>query len=591
MKARYVDELVVGGGISGLYTAYRLKQKYPNKKVAVFEALPMLGGRIQTGSLLGGIFQPSYGAQVIEPDYQTQMHQFVQELGIPLQKLEGKDEPSSMKPNLDLLTEEERQYLSTHSDLNPDIALLDFGLRKILGTQWDLDHDHPTNSDRNKQLEKLKLEATFEDEPLYKQGTWNVFARVLSHEALEFCREKGAYYNMKNDNQNAADWIVLLLNKRIVNEAPYIPEGGMGELIQATTARLSDLGVKIYLNHRLIGLEPQGRDLVRLKFDVSPEEKSDTTWIAHHVILAIPQAPLKKLAASFPKNVSTLLESVIPIHVLWVIAGLKNPPWDPSISTSNGQGIPMRSAHFAHKMHEGNPYGMSMFWCDGPWYNYWRSFVVDAEGDFEGFQIRPQTNQNPRLKGEIEKSLQQTFHTEVQPSVEEWVIRDWGRPPFGAGVHFWKLGAQSYVIIQKLKAFSLNDNSPVKNIHICGEAFSERQGYCEGAIRSANYVIEVIDQSYQAQLTKAASSTLFKTPTGILMPPHRPRPTLHRVSADSYIALFPPQPGMSLPERRSNYLASPRFRFSAEKPSQQTQNKKSAQESRANQQLKLPTYK
>ena len=31
------DYLIIGGGISGLYTAYRLNKKDPNKKIILFE--------------------------------------------------------------------------------------------------------------------------------------------------------------------------------------------------------------------------------------------------------------------------------------------------------------------------------------------------------------------------------------------------------------------------------------------------------------------------------------------------------------------------------------------------------------------------
>lgn len=490
------DVAVVGGGISGLYSALRLKQAQPHKKVTVFEALPHVGGRIQTGTFLGGIFSLGYGANVIEPDYQTHMHRFVQELGIPLMRMEEKDAPPLGKLHLDRLTAEERQYLIEHSDLSPDVALLDFGLKKILGKQWDLDKDQPTNPGRDKQLKKLKLEATYDGRPLYEQGIWTVFASALSHEAVEFCREKGSYYNMKNDNQNAADWIVLLLNKRLVGQPPYIPVGGMIGLIKATADKCSKLGIAIHLNHRLTSLHPEDKDRVRLKFDPESKESLATDWIADQVILAMPQAPLKKLAASFPKQVNALLESVIPINLLLVSAALKNPPWDSSVSSDNAENVPVRSAHFAHKMHENNPYGMAIFWCDGPWQQYWRSFVEDKPGDYEGYQAAPQLNQNPRLKREIEKQLQRIFVTKEPPAVAEWGIRDWGRQPFGAGVHFWKPGAQSYVVIQQLKAFSLSEHSSVKNVHICGEAFSERQGYCEGAIRTADRVVKAILLTY-----------------------------------------------------------------------------------------------
>ena len=40
--------VVIGGGISGLYVAYRIIQKYPKSKIPVIESDTELGGRIRS---------------------------------------------------------------------------------------------------------------------------------------------------------------------------------------------------------------------------------------------------------------------------------------------------------------------------------------------------------------------------------------------------------------------------------------------------------------------------------------------------------------------------------------------------------------
>ena len=42
------DYLIVGAGIAGLYTAYRLNQNYPNAKICILEASKTIGGRLHT---------------------------------------------------------------------------------------------------------------------------------------------------------------------------------------------------------------------------------------------------------------------------------------------------------------------------------------------------------------------------------------------------------------------------------------------------------------------------------------------------------------------------------------------------------------
>lgn len=483
-----LDIAIIGGGVSGLYSAYHLKKTNPHLKIALFEMLPILGGRIQTGSFANGLFLPGFGALRIEPDFQTEMHKFIQDLNIPTQPIEQGEAKSSAIPRIDLLSQEEQEAISKNVHQAADMTLLELGLNKILGDQWDLNELGTPGEHRDCLIEAFRSTATYKGKPLYQQGIWNVFSDVLSYAAVDFFREKGAYYNMKNDNQNAADWIVLLLNQRAMRMPSYLPKGGMIEMINVMARSITTLGVAINLNHQLFALHQQDDSSILLQFD------GQRSCVANHVILAIPQYPLKKLSHCFPKKITTLLESVIPMPILWIAATLKNPPWREGAEPTCGENAPLRAAHLEYKVHENVPYGMAMLYCDAPWREFWRYYIEDEVEDFEGYQYLPQVNQNPFLKQEIEKSMQQMFNLQQQPSIEEWGIRDWGRPPFGAGVHFWRVGAKAKDIICELSAFSLSENKD-KRVHICGEAFSEFQGYFEGAIRTANGVIKAIEQS------------------------------------------------------------------------------------------------
>ena len=488
------DITIVGGGISGLYSAYQLKKAYPEKSIALFESLPILGGRIQTGSFADGFFQPAYGALRIEPDFQTETDRFVKELKIQVKQIEQGEATSSSVPNLDKLTAEERQLILDNPDKGADLLLLELGMKKILGDQWDLDTDDLANPLRDQLINELRKTAVYKNKPLYQQGAWNVFNDVLSYEAVEFFREKGPYYNMKNDNQNALDWIIFLLSFRQMKQASYLPVEGMIQFINTIENAVLALGVTIHLNHHLAEIKQQDERLVSLTFIES--DKTELKVTSEHLILAIPQYSLKKLSPFLPGTINILLDSVMPIPILWATATIKNPPWGKDAPATSGEGAPFRAGHLEYKEYNGEPYGLAMFYCDGPWHQYWRTFVEDPVDDFQGYQYLPQVNKNLQLKHEIEKTMQQHFNLATLPCIDEWGIRDWGRPPFGAGVHFWKAGAQSVLIMHTLKAFSLSERSGCKNIHICGEAYSEFQGFFEGPIRTANYAIEAIKQSY-----------------------------------------------------------------------------------------------
>lgn len=48
-----VDVAVVGAGCAGVYSAWRLKQKYPKQRIALFEYSNRIGGRLYSLPLPG----------------------------------------------------------------------------------------------------------------------------------------------------------------------------------------------------------------------------------------------------------------------------------------------------------------------------------------------------------------------------------------------------------------------------------------------------------------------------------------------------------------------------------------------------------
>ena len=63
---------------------------------------------------------------------------------------------------------------------------------------------------------------------------------------------------------------------------------------------------------------------------------------------------------------------------------------------------------------------------------------------------------------------------------------DWGSDPFGGGVNFWNVGARSWEVDRR-RSSSRSADMPV---YICGEAYSNGQGWVEGALETAEMVLQ-----------------------------------------------------------------------------------------------------
>ena len=77
----FYDIVIIGAGISGLYSAYLLRQKYPDKKVVLFEKNTSIGGRADTFLFHGK--QVPKGAGVGRKRKDKNLQKVLKELKIP----------------------------------------------------------------------------------------------------------------------------------------------------------------------------------------------------------------------------------------------------------------------------------------------------------------------------------------------------------------------------------------------------------------------------------------------------------------------------------------------------------------------------
>jgi len=249
-----------------------------------------------------------------------------------------------------------------------------------------------------------------------------------------------------------------------------------------------------------------------------------TTLHAGRLILALPRMPLVKLAHHLPEHVASQLDTVNGFPMLKVFFVSNAPWWDYDQAPQQyANCLPTREIHYFRRPRDADPdgHGMILLYMDRPATEFWRHYVIDTDR-----HDRAEVDQNGRIVDafalfvarDVKRSLESrsdedgssdrllrltdgarrlfghmtlaeaTAH--IRNSVITYGIRDWARAPYGAANHGWQPGVRSWKVMDTFKAFDFG--SGAKNVHIVGEAYSDYQGFIEGALDSAELALETI---------------------------------------------------------------------------------------------------
>jgi hypothetical protein len=341
----------------------------------------------------------------------------------------------------------------------------------------------------------VRNEAAYNGKCLYQMGFWNALSLVLSHRAVSKIIHYGTFYHVIHFNPNAAEWIIFWLRGLHPNDELVGIEQGTESFVRELVCRLNspaEPSASLHLNHRLTGLFPRPDGRVLLEFKTG---HTTVKVLAGHVVLALPRYPLMQLRPLLPGHIGELVDSVIPIPLVKCFFVNENPWWDESTPPqTRASSTPAREIHYTFREDRNSKRGMVMVYGDQPSMHYWTPFVQQKE------HLNVELNLDQRLvEGYLRYLCSNPDNTDVKKIEAEakliscFGIRDWSREPFEAGCHVWKADVRVEEAIKELTAFSLY-GAPLssKNVYICGEAYSDFQGFIEGGLRTALQVIKHI---------------------------------------------------------------------------------------------------
>jgi len=193
MPSEKIGVAIVGGGVSGVYSAWRLQKANPSRKVVVLEASDHIGGRllsVRPPDIPNMVAE--LGGMRILPKVQLLIKRLLEVLGGELQpneQIETYDFPVDKPQNIAYLR---GRYLrlsdfTSHPDQVPyNLSFLEKGGTAGTILIGAIEQIVPgiTDSSLNEVQRREKAQrAVFAGKPLYQQGFWNVLSRVISSEA------------------------------------------------------------------------------------------------------------------------------------------------------------------------------------------------------------------------------------------------------------------------------------------------------------------------------------------------------------------------------------------------------------------------
>lgn len=518
-----IDYAIVGGGISGVYCAWRLQQKHPDARIAVFEGSDHIGGRllsVRPPDIENMVAE--LGGMRILPATQPRITSLIKVLNHQLgakDKIELYDFPVDEPQNIAFLR---GVYLrlsdfTTHPHKVPyHLTFQEQGNEAGSIVLNAIEQIVPGITDSGlteEQRREMARNATFSGRPLYQQGFWNVLMRVMSGEGYHLSLDAGGY-NTTLANWNAADAIPWFLSDFGIDPDYKGFKNGFQQVPESVAALFRENGGEIHLESTLEAFDRTGEGFT---LEVGKKKLE-----AENLILAMPRRSLDLLAPTCPplqrKKVQRLIASVTPRPLFKLFTTYEDPWWRAAgYTTVHGDFVPVESGRTVTdlpvrqtyywptdegKPATGGPAMLMASYDDGTNIGFWdglrpkrgqawkkRKEVPEIDRPFLGADCEANCDWNryrasEPMVAEVSRQLQMIHGFEYTPKVRNAAFRDWGDDPFGGGWNSWNIGADS----QKVKREIIQ---PIADcpLYICGEAYSDAQGWVEGALQTADLVL------------------------------------------------------------------------------------------------------
>ena len=534
-----LDVALVGAGVSSLYSAYRLMNesgKTSHKRVQIFEMSDRIAGRLESVVLPGMVITGELGGmryldsqQIVTTLIEKVFKHDLDHIDFPMgdaanllfylrkQRFHANAWDVAQKAGEKLET---RYYLNADDDgfsadqlfnkVIYDVLVADPWFKNKYGTQVSNPSLYnyifqltSTDWDDIKPNLTYCFSGPYEGLKVNDLGFWNLVKDQVSEEGYTFLDVAGGYYS-NTINWNAAEAFPYMVGDFSSQTVTYKTIDGGYDLIAYALAHhyLKFEHSQIWTENQLLTINhtDKGKRKYQLVFK---NRGSGNTWnvYADRVVLGMPRRSLELLDQEGflfkSKNLQYHMESVIMEPSFKLLMGFENPWWKEVLGATSGHSItdlPMRQCYyFGTDPHDSHSMFLASY-NDMNTVTFWKALDDNHPERFEPKATRLMSLASiPDLKNKASKvmiaeAMNQVRELHGDPNIPEPYValyKDWADDPFGGGYHAWKA---AYNVKETMEF--MRKPIPKEDIYIVGEAYSDQQGWVEGAFCVAEKMLQ-----------------------------------------------------------------------------------------------------
>ncbi len=424
------DIIIIGGGISGIYTMYNLKKKYPKLKVLLLEKDNRFGGRIYTyfEKINNKTYKMDLGAGRLGFHHKKIMN-LLEDLKlkheiIPITNTQNYIEYNKKTNNV-INKSKEKQFIS-------DLLFKFFNSSKIANLSHSL-------------LKKLNLNQLFSK--FFSRHMCKTIENTFEYKCkLKYFNADDAVYYFKHDYNKYSKFFVL-------KNGLHIMIDGMLNKIKTN---------KNYIFKKNMDVKKINYDLERNLYNINYNSKNSKHSVySKFVICALPRKDLIKfdILSPYMRELNTINE-IAKMRIFEIYDTKTTDAWFkdlPKLSTNEELQfiIPIdpKSGLIMSSYNENLSTNQ----------NYWLNLYNKSKKDFKN-------TLNQKLN-----NIFSIFNIVVPQSIY-------------VKLHYWSMGVAAWKTNVDSKYISQKIINLIPNFYICGENYSNYQAWCEGALQTSEEV-------------------------------------------------------------------------------------------------------